>query len=424
MAAAPAFSMGFDCGLRDAEFIGDFPVCYAERELIQNLKLPRRKNIRFLFGFRRVTAGFQDILQEGRLLRIHCVFPGSCGCKLLQLRQKYAPVEIKGHHYAVIPRIMDRLAQQIHDQNKQRGKHRIVADKHRVFEEIGQIHFEYREKTSHFSLSVPELSARKLKKHHLQARVLAGYVFDSFPAIGKQRNDTVKIFNPSDGCDLDGVAFDFHRFYTFDGKEFVALYFTVLFNIDGVTLFILNPRLQALFGSFRNDCAVVHDCGNIILLTACYTGSNFLLNRGWFMANNFICKDSLAEQLFNILKEELESGDYVPGQKLMSESAIAQKYNVSRLTVRAAIARLSALDYVETKNGEGSFVKKRDNDRLLQAVSSLVLEPQMLNDVSDFRRLIDTECVRLAILKASKEDFQRLYDACHPFRRRFRHLPP
>jgi len=62
------------------------------------------------------------------------------------------------------------------------------------------------------------------------------------------------------------------------------------------------------------------------------------------MANNFICKDSLAEQLFNILKEELESGDYVPGQKLMSESAIAQKYNVSRLTVRAAIARLSALD--------------------------------------------------------------------------------
>ena len=133
------------------------------------------------------------------------------------------------------------------------------------------------------------------------------------------------------------------------------------------------------------------------------------------MANNYICKDSLAEQLFNILKEELESGDYAPGQKLMSESAIAQKYNVSRLTVRAAIARLSALDYVETKNGEGSFVKKRDNDRLLQAVSSLVLEPQMLNDVSDFRRLIDTECVRLTILKASKEDFQRLYDACEAF---------
>lgn len=126
-------------------------------------------------------------------------------------------------------------------------------------------------------------------------------------------------------------------------------------------------------------------------------------------------RDSLAEQLFNILKEELDSGEYEPGQKLMSESAIAQKYDVSRLTVRAAIARLSALDYVETRNGEGSFVKKRDNDQLLRTVSSIVVEPQMLNDVSDFRRLIDTECVRLAILNASNEDLERLSEACDDF---------
>ena len=133
------------------------------------------------------------------------------------------------------------------------------------------------------------------------------------------------------------------------------------------------------------------------------------------MTKNVVRRDGLAEQLFNILREELESGDYKPGQKLMSESALAQKYGVSRLTLRAAIARLSALDYVETRNGEGSFVKKRDNDRLLQTVSSLVTEPQMLNDVSDFRRLIDTECVRLAILNASADDLQRLYDACEEF---------
>lgn len=126
-------------------------------------------------------------------------------------------------------------------------------------------------------------------------------------------------------------------------------------------------------------------------------------------------RDSLAEQLFNILREELDSGEYEPGQKLMSESAIAQKYDVSRLTVRAAIARLSALDYVETRNGEGSFVKKRDNDQLLRTVSSIVVEPQMLNDVNDFRRLIDTECVRLTILNASNEDLERLSKACDDF---------
>lgn len=133
------------------------------------------------------------------------------------------------------------------------------------------------------------------------------------------------------------------------------------------------------------------------------------------MAKELMRRASLSEQLFNILKEELDSGEYEPGQKLMSESALAQKYGVSRLTVRAAIARLSALDYIETRTGEGSFVSKRDNDRLLQTVSSIVVEPQMLNDVSDFRRLIDTECVRLTILNASDEELKRLSEACDNF---------
>lgn len=133
------------------------------------------------------------------------------------------------------------------------------------------------------------------------------------------------------------------------------------------------------------------------------------------MTKKMVRRDSLAEQLFSILKEELETGKYLPGQKLMSESAIAQKYDVSRLTVRAAIARLSALDYVETKNGEGTFVKERNKDELLQTISSMVVEPQMLNDVSDFRRLIDVECVRLAILNATEDGLNTLYDACKDF---------
>lgn len=133
------------------------------------------------------------------------------------------------------------------------------------------------------------------------------------------------------------------------------------------------------------------------------------------MGKELVRRESLSEQLFSILKEELDSGKYEPGQKLPSESAIAQNYGVSRLTVRAAIARLSALNYIETRTGEGSFVSKRDTDQLLQTISSMVIEPQMLNDVSDFRRLIDTECVRLTIKNASDEDLKQLTVACNDF---------
>jgi len=133
------------------------------------------------------------------------------------------------------------------------------------------------------------------------------------------------------------------------------------------------------------------------------------------MARSLVRAASLSEQLFDILREEIESGAFEPGQKLMSETALAQKYGVSRLTVRAAIARLCALDYVETRNGEGSFVKERNNDQLLKTVSSIVVKPQMLNDVTDFRKLIDTECVCQTILNAKEEDLDRLAMVCNEY---------
>lgn len=133
------------------------------------------------------------------------------------------------------------------------------------------------------------------------------------------------------------------------------------------------------------------------------------------MAQELVRQVSLSEQIFEIMRKEMESGVFQPGQKLMSETALAQKYGVSRLTVRAAIARLSALDYIETRTGEGSFVKKRDNDKLLQTISSIIVKPEMLNDVAEFRKVIDTECVRLAILNATDEDIQRLRNVNEEF---------
>lgn len=133
------------------------------------------------------------------------------------------------------------------------------------------------------------------------------------------------------------------------------------------------------------------------------------------MATKEIKRISLAEQLCDILKNELQSGEYTPGQKLMPEGKMAEHYGVSRLTVRAAIARLSALGYVEVRNGEGIFVKALDKDSLLRTMSSMLVEPQMLNDVNAFRKLLDTECVRLTIQNASDADLDGLSEACDAF---------
>ncbi|WP_147349411.1 FadR/GntR family transcriptional regulator [Anaerotruncus sp. AF02-27] len=133
------------------------------------------------------------------------------------------------------------------------------------------------------------------------------------------------------------------------------------------------------------------------------------------MPKGLIRKNSLAEQLTEILRQNLENGDYQDGDKLPSETELMRQYDVSRLTVRAAIARLNAIGYIETRAGEGSYFKAFDRNRFMQEVSTKMLEPRMLDDINDFRRLIDVECIRLAIQNAGDADMDRLKEACDNF---------
>lgn len=45
------------------------------------------------------------------------------------------------------------------------------------------------------------------------------------------------------------------------------------------------------------------------------------------------------------------------GGKIPSENELAQQFGVSRVTVRNALQKLSALELLETRFGEGSFVR-------------------------------------------------------------------
>jgi GntR family transcriptional regulator len=47
-----------------------------------------------------------------------------------------------------------------------------------------------------------------------------------------------------------------------------------------------------------------------------------------------------------------------PGDQLPSEAALAQRFSVSRVTIRQALAELQTLDLIEKVNGKGSFVRR------------------------------------------------------------------
>jgi DNA-binding GntR family transcriptional regulator len=69
-----------------------------------------------------------------------------------------------------------------------------------------------------------------------------------------------------------------------------------------------------------------------------------------------IRQPSLADQVYEIIVNGISNGTYPPGSLLPSENQLAERFNVSRPTIRAAFARLVERGYVRRQRGVGTFV--------------------------------------------------------------------
>ncbi|MBM3145065.1 MAG: GntR family transcriptional regulator [Chloroflexi bacterium] len=69
-----------------------------------------------------------------------------------------------------------------------------------------------------------------------------------------------------------------------------------------------------------------------------------------------IRQPSLADQVYEIIVKGISNGAYAPGSLLPSENQLAERFNVSRPTIRAAFARLVERGFVKRQRGVGTFV--------------------------------------------------------------------
>ncbi len=69
----------------------------------------------------------------------------------------------------------------------------------------------------------------------------------------------------------------------------------------------------------------------------------------------------LADQVYEIILQKINEGEYQPGSQLPSENQLAKQFNVSRPTIRTAFSRLEELGYITKKRGVGTFVTDTPN---------------------------------------------------------------
>ncbi|MGA7834661.1 MAG: GntR family transcriptional regulator [Acidimicrobiales bacterium] len=74
-------------------------------------------------------------------------------------------------------------------------------------------------------------------------------------------------------------------------------------------------------------------------------------------------KGSRVERVREGLRRDLEKGKLRVGTKLVNEQELATRFDVSRLTVREAVASLVAAGYLERRHGSGTYVVGRPRAR-------------------------------------------------------------
>ena len=130
------------------------------------------------------------------------------------------------------------------------------------------------------------------------------------------------------------------------------------------------------------------------------------------MAIRKIKKVRIGDQVFEQLKQMIAEGEWKPGDRLPSETDLADQFGISRVTVRQALQRLSALGLIETRLGEGSFVRKAEIEETLdQLIPTVYLSHDSIEQVFEFREIIETASARLAAKRAEPDDIRELRNA-------------
>jgi DNA-binding GntR family transcriptional regulator len=116
------------------------------------------------------------------------------------------------------------------------------------------------------------------------------------------------------------------------------------------------------------------------------------------------------QQLRADLLSRIENGGLAPGDALPPETALAEAYRVSRLTVRRALADLARIGVVRTEHGVGSFVatrplRHRIDDGQVSLLESMAKQGHAVRQrILDIRRVDPAQPAELAVTGTGTAD--------------------
>ncbi|KON90237.1 GntR family transcriptional regulator [Sporosarcina globispora] len=104
----------------------------------------------------------------------------------------------------------------------------------------------------------------------------------------------------------------------------------------------------------------------------------------------------------------IEHDGLKPGDRLPSERELSERLGVGRSSVREALRALELLGLIETRRGEGTFMRDFRGHQLVQLLSTFILQDKKsIRDVKETKFLIELDCLWLIIQKAEEDQLLR-----------------
>ena len=133
------------------------------------------------------------------------------------------------------------------------------------------------------------------------------------------------------------------------------------------------------------------------------------------MQEHVIVKASLSKQIAEQLRAAIVDGRFKIGERLPTEDELAQRYGVSRPSVREALKRLAAQNLVRARRGPtgGNFVVQPSYSELAESLSGAAtllvgMGALDIEEIIEARRTLQGSCLSLAVSQATAEHIAKL----------------
>jgi len=117
-------------------------------------------------------------------------------------------------------------------------------------------------------------------------------------------------------------------------------------------------------------------------------------------------KIPLTDEVVKRIRDLINAGEYVVGDKLPTEMDLRSQLGVGRSTIREAFRVLQAIGLIEIKNGKGAYVKSHTDDTFETIKKWFVEKNAELSELMEVRMAIEPIAAKLAIQRGTPQQIE------------------